>query len=178
MLRNFRARHKTQTQSVLRASHGEPLMPRTAEPWRREELVALERSEVEGDRQIVDRRQGFGSCAKFIAGVANLFMESNPQRPGQAQGPAGSTSQKQRRVCVFYRWLPGACRRRHNRRVEEANSRNKRPNRPAFVTDMQPFKRAHTCSRPRPRRGTSVLPHERGAYPSMYHGRLPLGGGE
>lgn len=151
-------------------------MPRTAEPWRREELVALERSEVEVDRQIVDRRQGSGSCAKFITCVANLCMESNPQRPGQAQGLAGSTSQKQRRVLSM---AVRACRRRHNQPVEEVNSRNKRTNRPALVTDMQPFKRAH--AHPHAHAHAEVplwFSMAEGPYPSMYHGRLPPGGGE
>lgn len=94
---NFRARQNNPV--IAQGQPREAFMPRTAEPWRRrEEVVALERSQVGDDRQIVDRRQGSGSCAKFITGVANLSMEPNPQRPGQAQLLAGSTSQKQRRV--------------------------------------------------------------------------------
>lgn len=34
------------------------LVPRPAQPWGREKLVALERDQVENDRQIVDRTQG------------------------------------------------------------------------------------------------------------------------
>lgn len=90
---NFRARQNNPV--IAQGQPREAFMPRTAEPWRRrEEVVALERSQVGDDRQIVDRRQGSGSCAKFITGVANLSMEPNPQRPGQAQLLAGSTSQK------------------------------------------------------------------------------------
>jgi hypothetical protein len=106
---------------------------------------------VESDRQIVDRRQGAESCAKFIRGVANLCMEPNPQRPGQAQGPAGSTSQKQRHVLSL---APSALRRRHNGRVGEARSRNKRTNR----SDFAAVGHRHSAIQPRTHTPTHTSP--------------------
>lgn len=149
-------------------------MPRTAEPWRREELVALERSEVEVDRQIVDRRQGSGSCAKFITCVANLCMESNPQRPGEARKV--QQDQQAKNNDVFYRWLSGPVGGGTTSQSRWSIAETSAPT-------GQPWSR--TCSHSNAH--THAHTHAEvplcstmteGPYPSLYRGRLPPDGGE